>query len=82
MLILTRKLGESIQIGDEIKVTIIEIKGKQVRLGIEAPDHTAVHREEVYWRIKEENLSAASLGILDVNKITKFWHKRDKANKI
>ena len=53
MLVLTRKLGESIAIGDDIKVSIIEIKGKQVRLGIEAPQQTAVHREEIYQKIQE-----------------------------
>ncbi len=48
MLILTRKLGESITIGDDIKITFLETKGKQVRIGIEAPPHIAVHREEIY----------------------------------
>lgn len=82
MLILTRKLGESIQIGDEIKITIVEIKGRQVRLGIEAPPHTTVHREEIYWKIKEENLSAASLDTVDVNEMIKIWHHREKSKKI
>ena len=50
MLVLTRKLGESIAIGDDIKVSIIEIKGKQVRLGVSAPDEVAIHREEVWPR--------------------------------
>jgi carbon storage regulator len=48
MLILTRKLGESITIGDDIKITFLETKGKQVRIGIDAPPHIAVHREEIY----------------------------------
>ena len=60
MLILTRKAGESITIGDDIKIQVIEIKGKQVRLGIEAPKKFTIHREEVYIRIKEENKRAAS----------------------
>jgi carbon storage regulator len=55
MLILTRKIGECITIGDRIKVYVMEIKGRQVRLGIEAPQEAAVHREEVYERILEEN---------------------------
>ena len=59
MLILTRKSGESITIGDEIKIQVIEIKGKQVRLGIDAPKKFAIHREEVYIRIQEENRRAA-----------------------
>lgn len=60
MLILTRKSGESINIGDEIKLQVIEIKGKQVRLGIEAPNPKyAIHREEVYLRIQAEKVEAA-----------------------
>ena len=59
MLILTRKLGESIKIGDDIKIQVIDIKGRQVRLGIEAPENFSIHREEVYLRIQEENQLAA-----------------------
>jgi carbon storage regulator len=61
MLILTRKIGESVTIGDKIKVYVIEIKGRQVRLGIEAPPDTMVHREEIYQRIMEENRLAAEI---------------------
>lgn len=61
MLILTRKLGESIKIGDQIKVTILEIHGNQVRIGIEAPKDTKVFREEVYAKIMEENRLAARI---------------------
>jgi carbon storage regulator len=61
MLILTRKIGESITIGDKIKVCVMEIKGRQVRLGIEAPADTMVHREEVYQKILEENRLAARI---------------------
>jgi len=50
MLILTRKLGEAIAIGDEVKVHLLEIKGRQVRIGVEAPPHITVHREEIYGR--------------------------------
>ncbi len=53
MLVLTRRLGESIAIDDDIKITVVQIKGKQVRLGIEAPRDTAIHREEVYRAIKK-----------------------------
>ena len=59
MLILTRKLGESIQIGDEIRITFLNIKGKQIRIGIEAPEEVPVHREEVYRLIQEQNLQAS-----------------------
>ena len=60
MLILTRKLGESIQIGNDIKITLLEEKGKQIRIGIEAPDDVAIYREEVYKIIQEQNIMAAS----------------------
>ncbi len=52
VLIFTRRIGEFIRIGDDIRVQVIEVKGRQVRLGIEAPPHISVHREEVYLRIK------------------------------
>ena len=59
MLILTRKLGESITIGDDIKVSVLGIRGRQVRLGIEAPARVVVHREEIYVKIQEENRKAS-----------------------
>jgi carbon storage regulator len=55
VLVLTRKLGEGIAIGDSIKIVVMQIKGKQVRLGVQAAPSTPVHREEVYHKIKEEN---------------------------
>ncbi len=58
MLVLTRKLGEKIVIGDEIKVTILGIKGKQIQLGVEAPSHVPIHRQEVFERIQEQNVRA------------------------
>lgn len=59
MLVLTRKLGESIAIDDHIKIVVVQIKGKQVRLGIQAPKETKIHREEVYSAIQEQNQEAA-----------------------
>lgn len=70
MLILARKIGESITIGDLIKVYVIDIKGKQVRLGITAPLETQVHRQEVYQRILEENRSAAQIESTSFNHLT------------
>ncbi|HDP25070.1 MAG TPA: carbon storage regulator [Deltaproteobacteria bacterium] len=59
MLILTRKVGEVVAIGDDIQISIVEIKGMQVKLGIQAPRDVQVHREEVYLKIQEENRRAA-----------------------
>ena len=66
MLILTRRIGETIAVGDDVKVQVLEIKGRQVRLGIQAPAQTPVHREEVYQRIREQNLAAAGLAPADL----------------
>ena len=59
MLVLTRKIGESIQIGDDIRLTILSSQGQSVRVGIKAPQSVTVHREEVYEKIVEENRRAA-----------------------
>jgi len=60
MLVLTRRRGESVTIGPDIRVVVLGLKSGQVRLGIEAPPAVAVHREEVYTRIQEENRLAAN----------------------
>ncbi len=54
MLILTRRVGESLMIGDEVNVTVLGIRGNQVRIGVNAPKDVAVHREEIYERIQKE----------------------------
>ncbi len=61
MLILTRKLGESITIGEEIKITVLECQGKQVKLGIIAPRQVKVHREEIFEKIQEENKKSVAV---------------------
>ncbi len=55
MLILTRRIGETLMIGDEVTIKVLGVKGNQVRLGVNAPKDIAVHREEIYEKIKEEN---------------------------
>jgi carbon storage regulator len=73
MLVLTRKVGESIQINDDVKITVIEVKGKNIRIGIDAPKTTKVYREEVFLKIQEENKIASSTPTgFDPEKITDF----------
>ena len=65
MLVLTRKKGESIQIGNDIEITITQIKGDQVKVGIKAPKNVEIHRKEVWLEIQDEN-KAASAGVSDL----------------
>jgi carbon storage regulator len=60
MLILTRRVGESLMIGDNVNVTVLGIKGNQVRLGVNAPKEVSVHREEIYQRIQREHTAVKS----------------------
>ncbi len=62
MLVLSRRLGETLIIGDDIKITVLGISGNQVRLGIAAPKEVSVHREEVYRRIQEEQGQEGNIG--------------------
>ena len=67
MLILTRKLGERITIGNDITITLLEIKGSQIKLGIEAPQSISIHRQEIYERIRKENLSSSAASTSDLS---------------
>jgi len=69
MLVLSRQRDETIMIGDEIEISVVDIRGDKVRLGINAPTRIAVHRKEVYDAIKRENTQAARLGTSDLDSL-------------
>ena len=73
MLILTRKIGETVAIGDEVKVRVVDVKGRQVRLGIIAPASCAVHREEVFQRIQEQNRQSVDPAPSDLEALADLW---------
>lgn len=78
MLILTRKFGENIRIGDKIKIIILDVKGGQVKLGIDAPPNIAVHREEIYERIREENRRASGISAKALRDVAHIFNKGKK----
>ncbi len=70
MLVLSRQRDETIMIGDDVEITIVDIRGDKVRLGINAPRHIQVHRKEVYEAIQRENIEAAQSQMVDLSKLT------------
>lgn len=84
MLILTRKPGESIYIGEQIKVTVVELKGNQIRVGVEAPKELRIYREEIYLQILEENKEAAGSAenTTDFDKLSESWRKQKGVGKM
>lgn len=68
MLVLTRKNGEAITVGDQIRIRVLDVKGNQVRLGIEAPDDLRIYREEIYLQVQEENRQASEWNLADLEK--------------
>lgn len=73
MLILTRKPNESIVVGDQIRIVVVEVKGRQVRLGVEAPGDTKIYRGEIFDRIQAENSRASRVGTADLGSAVNLW---------
>ncbi|MBT2687163.1 carbon storage regulator CsrA [Bacillus sp. ISL-47] len=76
MLVLTRKLKESIMIGDDIEISVLSIEGDQVKLGINAPKNVDIHRKEIYLSIQQENSSAAQTEVNAIDSLSSFFKKK------
>ena len=73
MLILSRRAGESIYVGRDIRFTVLKMQGKQVKIGLEVPDGVTVYREEVYQRVIEQNQDALQIRTEDIMKVAQLW---------
>jgi carbon storage regulator len=76
MLVLARKRDQSIMIGDDVEIIVVDIHGDQVKLGINAPRHIAVHRKEVYEEVQKENIRAAEARAKEVGKLDQLLKKK------
>ncbi|KAF0818997.1 MULTISPECIES: carbon storage regulator CsrA [Cytobacillus] len=76
MLVLTRRLKESIMIGDDIEISIISVEGDQVKLGISAPKNVDIHRKEIYLSIQQENSSATQTEANAIESLSSFFKKK------
>ena len=78
MLVLSRRVGESVVIGDDVVVSLLEVRGDLVRVGIDAPRHVRVYREEVYREVQRANLAAAAASNTDVGALSSMLERRGK----
>lgn len=81
MLVFSRKVGESFIIGDEIEVVVLKIEGSEVKIGISAPKHVKIYRTEIYKRIVEENLKAASVSLDSLKGVRMLDQDRRESDK-
>jgi carbon storage regulator len=78
MLVLSRKIGEAIAIGDKISITVVEVKGNQVRLGIEAPQDLRIYRQEIYVTVQRENQQASDWNLADLENVVNLLGSGEK----
>ncbi len=78
MLILTRRLGESLYVGEDIRITILGLQGKQIKIGLDVPNDMTVYREEVYKRVTEENRLAIETSNEDLLRVASLWQEKTK----
>ena len=78
MLILSRRPGESVHLGDDIKITILSIKGQQIKIGLDVPEHMPVYREELYLKVQNQNASALKLDNHDLMMAATLWTSTDR----
>ena len=76
MLILSRRPGESLHLGDNIKIIVLSVKGKQIKLGLEVPEDTPVYRDELYRQVKEQNRLALQVSEQDLKRVAGIWKKK------
>ena len=76
MLVLTRKLNESIMIGNDIEITVLAVEGEQIKLGINAPKYVDIHRKEVYLSIQQENNQALNTEVNTLTNLSDFFRKK------
>ncbi|MCK8602383.1 carbon storage regulator CsrA [Desulfoferrobacter suflitae] len=79
MLVLTRKTGESIRIGDDIEIVITAVEQNKVRVGIRSPRHIPVHREELYRKMRQENRKAVCMSVSDIDRLSDLLQPKSSA---
>lgn len=77
MLILSRRPGESVHVGDDIKITILSIKGQQIKIGLDVPEHMPVYREELYAKVRTQNTSALEHDNNDLMMAATLWTSKN-----
>ena len=78
MLILSRRPGESFHVGDDIKITILSVKGQQIKVGLDVTEHMPVYREEIYVKVQAQNASALELDNNDLMMAASLWTSKDR----